>query len=144
MCEPALVAWFGNDGIKQRCLRAVGPLLEPDEPVDAIVYTRDFQAAPAAGRLVTPVGGMAALAAVPAFILALTPSRLLVLAANNLNAAHSSLLGTIARAQVRVVAAEPSGKPRRITLSFDGDAGHSFSVPAVWRRDAAAFAAAIG
>jgi hypothetical protein len=132
---------FGNKGIKARCVRAVEPHLEAGEAVEAIVYARD-PAGPGGGTAMFGLAGMAALSATPTFILALTASRLVVLQAHPTVLAKSPFLGAVERQRVRLVG-DPGSAVRALTLSVDGDAGHTFAVPAAWRRDAADFAAAL-
>lgn len=130
---------FGNKSIAKRVAKAVDPVLRPDETKIASVYLHD----PTGSDVLVELVGVPVVRVVKTWILTLTDQRLLVHEGDPMNAAKSSLLGEADRARVALLAAEPARSPKSLVLSIDGDAGHQFDVPLVWRKDAAVFADAL-
>jgi hypothetical protein len=129
---------FGNKSLLKRVTKAVEPTLEPGETLVVPVYVRDLHFS-----LETILLGLPASGSVDTWIVSLTDRRVIVHKGDNFNAARSKFLGASPRERVRVVAAEPPDKPAHVTLSFDGDEGHRFEVPLVWRKAAREFVEAL-
>ncbi len=122
---------FGNKGILKRVTRAVEAALEPGETLVVPVYLHDPHA-----TLPTLLLGVPVMATMSTWIVALTDRRVLVFEGNNMNAARSKLIGDAPRDAVQVVDSDKG----HLVLRFHGDEGHRFTVPLVWRKEAARFA----
>jgi hypothetical protein len=121
----------------KRVAKAVEPSIETGETVVVSVYLHDTHASGALGSVLL---GLPAIGAIDTWIVTLTDRRVIVHKGNNMNAARSTFLGAAPRERVTILSAEPAHGPKHLVLSFDGDPGHDFEVPLVWRGEAARFA----
>ena len=127
---------FGNKSLMKRVAKAVEPSLETQR---ALVVSCTCTHPPS-GSARSVLLGLPAIGAIDTWILTLTDRRVIVHKGNNMNAARSTFLGAAPRERVTMLSAEPAHGPKHLVLSFDGDAGHDFEVPLVWRGEAARFA----
>ncbi len=123
-----------NKGFRKRCLRAIEPCLEDGEQLEVFVWTRSL------GTIDQALFNQAS---IPSWILSLTDRRLIVHEGNNYGAHKSRFLGSFPRDQVRLIDDPKSSPTKRLTLSFDGDEGHTFRVQQQWGKDGAALADAL-
>ncbi len=120
-------------GFRKRCLQAIEPCLEDGEQLEVFVWARSTG---------TVEQALFRQASIPSWIITLTDRRIIVHEGDNYRANRSRLLGSFPRDRVRRI--DTGAKPRsKLTLSFDGDEGHTFLIQLMWSKDAAALAASL-
>ena len=124
---------FGNKHLLRRATQAVEKSLEPGEQIEVIVYAWDVHFSLEAVFIPGSLGHT------KTFLLSLTNRRVIVHKGDDINLARSEFLGAMPRERVTIAETRGRRNPTSLTVRFDSDEGHRFTIPLVWRANAARF-----